>query len=828
MKKRTERKVFTFLVFVWILSVLIINICSVSATEQDQIKKTYNWLKNKCIGTNNVNWQTLDVEKHLFCILSLKKDLTTKQLNASYKNLLSKSFENGTCWGPGNGQSSESSCTTFNSALGKLSMHAFSSEGADPTIVSEWLLNRTIAYSNVFWYLQISSPEAVRCLIAFDKNGQKEGEISINDKGVFTSITDSVKTCFTDETYWLGLKPECASTTFNLSCEKDVKVNFFFKKTKTSNEFYVTNQLQEGQDLSINITSLCVGLSKGSTTCDYKSTLWTAYVFSSTGDKEKAKTFLPYLVMEEPGNLGLLPQAFLYDLTGSEKYAQEIVPLQQTDGLILAQTSLNYKYYDSAIAMLTKASINTNETKMHDKLVLLQKKEGLYYYWASSTSNGAGRDDLKDTSMLYYVLWSNYDPRPECIRNGYQCVDNCTLAGGNEQSGDCGSSSLYCCEIPQTSISCKDKYGNCKASCFSNNETQIGYECQTGVCCKLNSQSLCVSELRGNLCVPDPLKEVKCTNAQGLIIPFIQSGDPSYRDYCCKGTCTYVNKTCTELGGEVCEPNQGKSCQNGNNLPSTEQFCCRQGFCVQGAQTCSQKAGVRCNSGEECSQGTMVDASDTNGQMTCCTSGGRCLQSTCSETICNDGETCDASGYETMDALICCPGTCSAELQNCVDMGGQECFNDLVCSQSNIEAKDTTKCCIGTCKEKGTFPWGTVIIIIVILGLIALVYWLFKSGKIKMKGKGKEEDEFGFGNDSVDAGISGIEGFDKMPASGKPSKQQFKPLPGPILKQVPRMQAPSKPVQAQPKSSPTAKKPVKKTSSPLDENLAELEKLSKE
>jgi hypothetical protein len=42
------------------------------------------------------------------------------------------------------------------------------------------------------------------------------------------------------------------------------------------------------------------------------------------------------------------------------------------------------------------------------------------------------------------------------------------------------------------------------------------------------------------------------------------------------------------------------------------------------------------------------------------------------------------------------------------------------------------------------------------------------------------------------------------------------------------MQAPSKPVQAQPKSSPTAKKPVKKTSSPLDENLAELEKLSKE
>ena len=102
MKKRTERKVFTFLVFVWILSVLIINICSVSATEQDQIKKTYNWLKNKCIGTNNVNWQTLDVEKHLFCILSLKKDLTTKQLNASYKNLLSKSFENGTCCGPGN------------------------------------------------------------------------------------------------------------------------------------------------------------------------------------------------------------------------------------------------------------------------------------------------------------------------------------------------------------------------------------------------------------------------------------------------------------------------------------------------------------------------------------------------------------------------------------------------------------------------------------------------------------------------------------------------------------------------------------------------------
>ena len=819
MKKRKE---LTFILFTLIFGVLIFSsFAQAVVNEQTQIPKTKNWLKYKCMGTGT-NWQSLTFEQHVFCFLALKDELTQRKENQSITYFIARSENNkGIHW-----------ANSYETALAKLVLDK--SSLVESTLTNEWLLNQTESYSDVNWYLQVSTQDEendVRCLMTYD-NIQDNNEIEFNASGMPIKIGSNLQSCFEKQDYWLKLKDprECAKKQFNITCTKDVVSSFFFKK---GDAWYITTDFvsaASGETSELRIRSSCIANSQG---CDYRATLWTAFAFANE-NPDVAKSFIPYLIMEKEANEKLLPEAFLYKIAGKEEYANEIGKLQGIDGLILASGSVNSnKYYDSAVAKLTGSVIDgkTNITKLKDKLLLLQKKEGTYYYWATSTSGGAGKDDLLDTAILYLSFWVGYDPNAqnECASNGFTCVDNCILAGGVSPSQifDCGTTSNECCDISQNSYSCVEKYGECTigTSCPSDKKL-MNYQCKQGICCKNTSRLSCVSELRGTACIIDPLKEVECIK-NNIIVPFIRTGDTQY---CCEigGVCTFRNKSCSLLAGEVCLPSEGKSCTGNNLLPAIEQFCCRQGACVQGQLTCAQKAGIKCNTGEECSQGTMVDASDTNGQMTCCTSGGRCLQSTCSETICNDGETCDASGYETMDALICCPGTCSAELQNCVDMGGQECFNDLVCSQSNIEAKDTTKCCIGTCKEKGTFPWGTVIIIIVILGLIALVYWLFKSGKIKMKGKGKEEDEFGFGNDSVDAGISGIEGFDKMPASGKPSKQQFKPLPGPILKQVPRMQAPSKPVQAQPKSSPTAKKPVKKTSSPLDENLAELEKLSKE
>ncbi len=808
MEKRLHKNLFVFLITIIIFIILFSVIASVfsSALEYNQVRKPYSWIKSKCIK----NWQNLRADALASCLIALKDELTARQLNDSVTKLLAKS-NNGECWPSGN-------CNVIDSSLAKIALYeAGYTEKMEN--VTNWTLEREkpVTIKDMDWYLQIiQNPNSkILCSLDYANNNY---EFSINDSGYV--LGSNPGSCFAIDKYWLKLNPTdaCLKENYNLTCNDSIKTNFMFKKTNQQ-VWYVFGNLkiaEPTETITLNISSYCIN---GASGCDYESTLWAAFAFSYVGDEENAKKLSPYLIAEEKNYPNLMPKAFLYYLTGIGDYANETGKLQSTDGFIQVPGSTKCKYYNTALALWTESLQNAesfNMTKLETKLLSVneQKKEGSYFYWGCSSSLD---DSIKETSLLLVGLGINKQTADECSSNGYSCVDNCTGVGGTSQQYACSSGE--CCDVDPNAYGCEEKYGTCKSSCFSNNETKQGYNCETGICCKLNSQSLCTSELDGKICSQNQ----ECTNTLGTIIPFIVSSDSPR---CCQGACTTKQQTCVELGGVICDPNSGSSCQGANTLPSSELYCCRIGFCVQGQLTCSQKAGVRCQSGEECKDGTMVDASDTNGMTTCCTTGGRCLQSTCSDSICNEGESCDGSNYETMDTLVCCDGSCTVELQSCLDLGGQECINNMVCSQSTIPSEDNAKCCLGTCKEKGKFPWAVVIIILIIIIIAGVIYWLVKSGKIKLKGKGKEEDDFGFPSDAA----GGMASFGAGAIS--PSKPSLKPVVRPMpmpTKQAP--QAPAKTMQAKPLPTQKApeKKPVKKKpASELDENLAELEKLGGE
>lgn len=775
MEKRKE--VILIIISLILITIVFNSVAQAAVDEKIQIPKTKTWLKSKCIGTGS-NWQGLTLEQHVFCFLALKEDMSERKENQSITYLVGKSQNNqGICW--------PSSCKPYETALAKLVLDK--SGLIDSRLTDEWLINHTETYSEVEWYLQVSSQTTnkVRCLMTYD-NINSDNIFVFNENGILESLGGSLQGCFVNKTYWLGLTNarECAKKQFNISCEEPVIGNFFFMK---GGSWYITTDSVSGSGvgqppITLNIKSSCIANSSG---CNYKGTLWAALAFYDESP-ETARSFIPYLLMEENGNKGLLPEAFLYKLTAKEEYADKIGALQGTDGLILASGSLNYKYYDSAVAKLTESAFEpkTNVTKLKYNLLVLQKKEGTSYYWDTA-------DKIRDTAMLYLAYWPGYDPNMQnsCAQNGFSCVDNCTSSGGTLQEGfDCGTTGKECCSVPVKG-DCLEKYGECitGTSCPAD-KTQMNYQCQTGICCKNNSRSMCVSELHGTVCIIDPLKDVECIK-NNAIVPFITAGDTQY---CCPtgGSCVYRNKTCSLLGGEICY-GDGKSCLAGNSLPALEDFCCRIGFCSSSPQTCSQKGGFKCNAGEECKNGNMVDASDTSGLLTCCINGGTCMRATCDQTLCIEGETCDGSSYDTIEGL-CCYGSCISEPKTCIEMNGQECGLNQKCSTSTFPSKDVLNCCAGTCKEKKKFDATILIIIVVIIAMIALLYFLIK--KLKNKKPKKEGDEFGF--------------------------DEFSEMPGPGVKPSASLPAPSKKA-----NIPAPKKEVKKKEEDEDA-FAELEKMS--
>ncbi len=756
---------FVLLFIVLFISSLIL-VSAQQEQETRQIKRAYSWLKTNTIG----RWQGLNTEQHVFSLLALRDQLSSLQQETSGRKLIEKSYENGTCWpGP-----SESNCNVKETAIAKLALDAI---GKDSD-AEEWLLNQTTMPTGIEWYLQLIQPseQASRCLLFYDGSCSSGCEIGISEEG---KITGNYGNCFVvAEDYWLSLNSECSDKTFNVTCNTSINANFLFKK---DGDWYVTGQLEsaqaQGKPLSINLEALCI---ETFGYCDYESSLWTAYVFFKDGRRDIARLFLPYLVMnyENSENQKYIPQAFIYDITKRESFASELAALQRNDGLWLAQGSSD-KYYDTALVVLMTQGAVGNITKTKETLLEEQKyPEG---YWECS-----GCDKHRDTALILLGIWPTFEYLSPCELQGYNCVVNCTQSGGTSQPYSCFDN-LQCCDIAQN---CEDRWGECKISCLSN-ETQVPYICGPGEkCCKPYDKSLCITEIGGQICGTGQI----CLDNQGNIIPLITSSEGPV---CCLGACTTSTETCSDLGGEHCDPST-KSCLAGHWLYATDtDYCCELGYCSEQFLSCSAMGGEMCASDEDCKNGVMVEAANTGGQETCCIQGGICIPRFCDAINgieCEVDESCSGTMYETSDVQRCCvDGEC---LSTCSSLGGTVCNFTLACDGRIVEATDTTRCCIGTCKKPKEFPWLTLIIIFLVLGLGTIIF-LFIRKKKKVK-PAKPKLEF--------PGMMPTRPMRRMPPRGMPPRQMPKKSIRKPMKPMPRK--PVKPIKPRPlPPAPKAPKP---------------------
>jgi len=120
-------------------------------------------------------------------------------------------------------------------------------------------------------------------------------------------------------------------------------------------------------------------------------------------------------------------------------------------------------------------------------------------------------------------------------------------------------------------------------------------------------------------------------------------------------------------------------------------------------KTCSEKGGVTCTFGQECSTGNTVSAAGTS---LCCLSG------TCSEPTATPGiSACESAGYTCTDSSAGCSTT--------------EEEKSLTCPESGI-------CCAVKVVESRSYWWLWLLIILVILVILAILFrnqvqmWFFK------------------------------------------------------------------------------------------------------
>ncbi|MEM1535025.1 MAG: hypothetical protein QW199_01970 [Candidatus Pacearchaeota archaeon] len=746
MKGKMGRKLIALFI---LLSLLSMSFCLAlsSSDELTKVKRGYNWLNANAIkpGSNEIELS--------ISTFALKERLSTNQIKLINKTLLEKSYGNGTCWpGP-----QENSCDVLVTAIVKFGLDSI---GLDTSKATEWLRRHfiPIMISDIKWYLQLTSPNAFTCYLRINDSAVIQN-VSFNEAG--SIVASSLTECFSEAAakYWLEINQSCLNKSFEIICDKDVKANFIFASS-ASGAWFVPGETFE---LSANVASklsipvqYCLAPTN---TCNYEASAWMAFALQQV-NSSLARSFLLYLLSKASENQKYLPYAFLYALMNSSEYSSNVVALRKPSGLIEAPSSAYNEYYDTGLAGMTGALEGVNLSVTKATLLSNQSAQG---FWLASRNN----DTIRDTALILAGIWPGFTGYSACELAGYSCVANCSATGGILQAFSCFVGE--CCNINGIEGACEIRGGNCTTNTTcSANETQVPYACSSGKCCKPLSQSLCVAEINGSVCLPSQ----KCV-AAGSVVPFISSSDSNY---CCKGNCTTPTptKSCAELGGEICDSNAGKSCSQGKWLLNANDtsFCCQQGYCSAALLPCAQQNGIICKPDEECVGGYPVIASDTGNKPSCCTQGGRCVATTCQYSSCAEDEGCSGKSYETSDALKCCEGEC---LKSCSALGGQTCNANQKCKGELVSASDVTSCCIGQCKEKAGFPFGILIFILLVLGLGVAGFILFKKGKLS-----KEKIKAAF------SGLGKIIKIKKKPRPGTGAQAGMPAAMPPTMPAIPR------------------------------------------
>jgi len=383
-----------------------------------------------------------------------------------------------------------------------------------------WLIDKEIRAKNINVFLEIDTNEKSNCTIKWDGGSAK---ISISeDKKV-----SGGGSCFDSATngYWLKIKDSCLNKNFTVSCSKDFITTLLYQKS-SEDIWYVSDDVKSasanGETQHVSNLSC---FSDNGKDCDYEASLWATLALQRTG--HNIDNLIPYLILFASDNQKLFPDSFLYYLTNSEDYLNNIVGLQKNEGY-WDLASVRGKYYDTALALLVIQSASS-DAKSSAESWLTEKQD---------SSGCWNNNNIRDTAFLLWANWpkqaSAVTVQENCIDKGYYCLSKaeCGEAGGNILDNYYCSGLKECCSKPLAEKRCSEKD---KLAGYSGK----GEICQEGKVCSVSLVSA------------------------------------SDTDKCCLGSCEESTATECENYGYLCKNSCSSDEEEANYNCNGQKVCCR-------------------------------------------------------------------------------------------------------------------------------------------------------------------------------------------------------------------------------------------------------------
>lgn len=464
-------------------------------SESTIVNKAYQCLNDKITEKKCNELSTLE---RIFALLATGK-CKTEVLSSS---------KNEECW-----PNSKCNLKTTSQAI-----LALSNAGTNTKDAEKWLLSKKIIPENMDWFLQIESNEATTCSVSY---GGSSKQIRI---GVDKKITSAAGSCLTTSAgnWWLKVSQNCYGKEFEISCDKSFITTLLFKNTDSS-VIHVSQNINSAAAEGSTIEEVNSSCFSTTNVCDYEGSLWAAFVLKDRG--EEISSYLPYLVSVKDDYEEVLPESFLYVLTGYEEFRNKLLQRQKS-GQYWDESG--DKFYDTAFALYPfQYETPMEKTNSINWLLGIQGTDGcwaggdivknsfvLASIWPRAVGGGGGTTTQSCTGANYFCM-SSVDCEGE-ILNSYSCsgvfkccdkpktIGTCENQGGeicslqkdcidgvDVEAVDKKSGEMCCtgtCEEPEKKTECESSGGTCRSYGCDDTEESASYECESDLSCCVEKQ----------------------------------------------------------------------------------------------------------------------------------------------------------------------------------------------------------------------------------------------------------------------------------------------------------------------------------------------------
>ena len=420
-----QKRVYLFLIALILLSSFILAQSEEQAATE--IDKAYACLEenlgDNCGGTRST-------KQNSFNLLAASYD---SSLQSDCSSSLKEKLKDNVCWG----ETDTGTCNIKSTALATLALTHIQDDVEDH---EDWLLSKRIKDTGLTWFLEIDANNQTEC----DINGVK---VTIEDnKKISGQPPQGLVKSYSN--YWFEIKD--LEKNYTISCDKDFITALIYQKPGSS-VYHVSSETQTASEydkITEKVNSFCFSTSN---ICDYEGSLWASLVLAKLG--RDTSPYLPFIVSmsDKTENKKYLPSAFIYILTHSDDYYDELVSTQKSNNYW--DESRN-KFYDTALALLALSDVASDDSERAKRyLISVQKSDGC---WPS------------DTAFILHGAWPKSptsfsgggDSISYCGDFGYYCasIGECQL----EDTLDnfyCSSSAQVCCEVQPIEPTCSEKGG---------------------------------------------------------------------------------------------------------------------------------------------------------------------------------------------------------------------------------------------------------------------------------------------------------------------------------------------------------------------------------